>query len=375
MRNYFTFKKGLLSALDGGYYESSHPFHYQVLHRNPASPHAPVGVIVSHIDDLREVGAAVGITEAIKGVFQSGKAPSVVALSAQHCSSSFGAVIAPLLAETEVSAIVTVGGWTAQNLGSSYIFYKLAIPYVFSGIHDASHLDLLEQGPWRRYVTGVVAKHPDYRKMLQLLRYISPHYKRALVLQHPDHLAQDHFYGIGYSVHKRNLDICRDMGFEPEIVPVQSIEEIRQKISDRGPRGDYVLLTGTDSVALSNMESLVYTANVHQVPLLTQCLDAVEKGAALGCGAPAGYSARLVAERLNYVIASKVRPDHLSIDVIEEPSVVHFNDRTMHYQGLYPTPEQLAFLNANSIYAPHQYAMPEQMRMQVEAAARVCCES
>lgn len=365
------FKKNLLSRVRDHATVKGSSFKYKVIHENPASLFAPVVALVSSMDDVREWAAALDLASSVVGMFEEDCAPAVLILSAENSIAAIDAEIVPLLAECRVGSLVTFGGWTAQALAPGYKAHNLQIPYVFSGLHSMAHLDLADEGPWRRFVTGIVSKHPEYHRVLSLLRFINPNFKRALVLHHPDHV-QGRFQGVGAGITDSNLALCKEAGFEPVMLPVRSTEDIRDKLQQEFQKGDCVVLTGNDSVALSNLQAIVYMANAYQVPVVAQCLDAVAAGVAVGCGARGGHASRLIAERLRYIMEGGVKPGALSIDVIYESNRVRFNEETFHLQGLYPTFEQLVFLEAQAIHEPDQYPLPEKVRMHLERD-HACC--
>lgn len=349
------------------------PFRYQIVRENQFSPHEPIAAIVSSLDDVREFAAAVDLAAQVGGTFAFGTEPSVVILSAENSIETVATDIVSLLAAGGVGAIVTFGGWTAQALAPGYKSHNLRIPYLFSGLHSIAGLDLADEGPWRKRVTGVVSKHPQYREMLEMLRYMAPGATKALVLQHPDHV-RDRYKEIGFSVTASNLAMCREAGLEPVVVLAKSTDELRDRLHREltRPGGKYVILTGNDSVALSSLDAIVRIAGSYNTPVLTQCLDAVAAGAALGSGARGGYAAPLLAERLQEIMAGGTVPQSLPVDVLYEPEEVYFNSKTVHMQGLYPTREQLVFLRARSIYDSSNYPLPLEVRMQLERG-HTCC--
>lgn len=365
------FAQDLLTAIREHVPARHHPFNKQILFENPRSPRPPIVALVSHMDDVRELAAAVDLASSVVGIFGENAAPSVVILSAENCIDTIDAEIVPLLADHEVSAIVTFGGWTAQALSAGYMLRGLKVPYIFSGLHSVAHLALTEEGVSRSCVTGVVSKHPEYHRMLSALRYLSPNLNRAVILQHPDHIRGD-YREIGFSVTDTNIELCREAGFEPVMLFARSIEELSEKLLPEMTKGNCVVVTGCDSVALSNMHTIVRLANGFQVPVITQSPEAIAAGAAMGCGARGGYSSRLIAERLYTILVGKVTPRSLALDVVYEPDQVYVNFETLHLQGIYPTHEQMVLLRVQSIHEVNQYPLPEKVRMQLERG-HTCC--
>jgi hypothetical protein len=87
------------------------------------------------------------------------------------------------------------------------------VPHIFTNVHNASHLDLLDSNNYNRssMAVGVVVKHPTYRPLLKTLNIVYPTLREAFIIQHPDH-SMAPFTKVGQGINADNLAACRRFG-------------------------------------------------------------------------------------------------------------------------------------------------------------------
>lgn len=317
---------------------------------NPSSPYLPIIILLSHSHNVREHRAAHALAKNLVKRFADGTAPSVIGFSPQNSMAVLHGEVLEELNDYKKSAVVTLSAWAAQALGRAYGTRAREVPHIFTNVHSAGHLDLIDHEQFgSSMAAGVVVKHPDYRPMLESLNILRPTINEAFLIQQPDQNMAT-FASVGHGINTDNLAACKQYGIRTTPLRARDDHELREKLYNRLDKKRHAIFTGNDSMALVYIEAISEVAADVGVPVVTQDLASVANGAAIGCGSRPDFSTHEVAEQLHKVIVQEIHPSEIPLMIMHEPNEVRYNEEVMAAQGIFPTKEQRSMMKMRSIY-------------------------
>jgi putative ABC transport system substrate-binding protein len=223
--------------------------------------------------------------------------------------------------------IFAVASSSAAMLVSSALKQKSQTPIVCG----AADIELLQvHGKLPPHV-ACVTDIEEYAEQLRLLKDLRPSLKKLLIV-HDQNCAK---YERDLTHHIK--PIAARMGIELVIVPVNSAQEINQKIPLSIAGVDAIMIF-KDSMVVSALETLVKICSNNGITLYTSDLDSVARGAAAGFGLEEAETGRISGKIAAQILHNKITK---FVPVILKPDALLINRTTMHSQGLSITQAQL----------------------------------